>query len=166
MSMLRILRHLLTPAWVLDRVFPTGVLTAIEQAVKASETRHRGELRFAVEAGLDLADLREGVSARERAVEVFSRLRVWDTEENTGVLVYVQWLDRRVEIVADRGIAARVAQAEWDGICRQMELAFRSGRFEQGAVDAVKAVGELLARHFPARPDNPNELSDRPVLLR
>jgi hypothetical protein len=106
MSMLRILRHLLTPAWVLDRVFSAQVLATIEQAVKASEARHRGELRFAVEAGLDFADLRSGASARERAVEVFSQLRVWDTEENTGVLVYVQWLDHRVEIVADRGITA------------------------------------------------------------
>ncbi len=166
MSMLRILRHLLTPAWVLDRVFPATVLSAIEQAVKASEARHRGELRFAVEAGLDFTDLRSGASARARAVEVFSQLRVWDTEENTGVLVYVQWLDHRVEIVADRGIAARVTQAEWDGICRRMEASFRKGSFEQGAVDAVKAVGDLLARHFPALRENPNELSDRPVLLR
>lgn len=162
----RMLRHMVTPSWVLGRVFTPTVMEAITVAVKDSELRHRGEIRFAVEAALDLDELLRGVDARARAVEVFSRLRVWDTEENTGVLIYVQWIDRRVEIVADRGIAARVGQTEWNGICRAMEAAFRARQYEQGAVDAVAAVGALLAKHFPARHNNPNELSDRPVLLR
>ena len=107
----RVLRHLFTPSWVLGRTFTPDVMAAIDAAVAASEARHRGEIRFAVEAGLDLPELMRDATARERAVEVFSRLRVWDTEENTGVLIYVQWLDRQVEIVADRGIARRVPQA-------------------------------------------------------
>ncbi|WP_228111722.1 TPM domain-containing protein [Zoogloea sp. 1C4] len=159
------LRHLFTPSWVLGRTFTPDVMAAIDAAVAASEARHRGEIRFAVEAGLDLPELMRDATARERAVEVFSRLRVWDTEENTGVLIYVQWLDRQVEIVADRGIARRVPQAAWDGVCRTMEAAFRDGRFGEGSVEAVRAVGDLLAGPFPARPDNPNELPDRPVLL-
>lgn len=161
----RMFRHLVTPSWVLGRVFTPAVMTAIEEAVKESETLHRGEIRFAVEAGLDLDELRRGTSARERAVEVFSRLRVWDTAENSGVLIYVQWLDRQVEIVADRGIAAQVPQAEWEQICHRMEAAFRDGRFGEGSAEAVRAVGQLLAVRFPARSDNPNELPDRPVLL-
>lgn len=162
----RVLRHLLTPSWVLGRTFTPDVLAAIAEAVEASEAHHRGEIRFAVEAGLDLAELLRGTTTRARAIEVFSRLRVWDTEENTGVLIYVQWLDRRVEIVADRGIARQVPQAAWAGVCRQMEAAFVEGRFRAGSVAAVAAVGELLARAFPPGPDNPNELPDRPVLLR
>ena len=114
--------------------------------------------------GVDLSHV-FSAAARERAVEVFSRLRVWDTEENTGVLIYVQWLDRQVEIVADRGIARCVPQVAWDGVCRTMEAAFRDGRFGEGSVEAVRAVGDLLAGPFPARPDNPNELPDRPILL-
>lgn len=161
----RVLRHLFTPSWVLGRTFKTEVMDAIDAAVAVSEGRHQGEIRFVVEAGLDLRDLLRDATARERAVEVFSRLRVWDTEENTGVLIYVQWLDRRVEIVADRGIARRVPQAAWDGVCRKMEAAFREGRFGEGSVEAVRAVGDLLAGPFPARADNPNELPDRPVLL-
>lgn len=161
----RVLRHLFTPSWVLGRTFTPDVMAAIDAAVAASEARHRGEIRFAVEAGLDLPELMRDATARERAVEVFSRLRVWDTEENTGVLIYVQWLDRQVEIVADRGIARCVPQAAWDGVCRTMEAAFRDGRFGEGSVEAVRAVGDLLAGPFPARPDNPNELPDRPVLL-
>ncbi len=161
----RVLRHLFTPSWVLGRTFTPDVMAAIDAAVAASEARHRGEIRFAVEAGLDLPELMRDATARERAVEVFSRLRVWDTEENTGVLIYVQWLDRQVEIVADRGIAQRVPQAAWDGVCRTMEAAFRDGRFGEGSVEAVRAVGDLLAGPFPARPDNPNELPDRPILL-
>ncbi|WP_298623998.1 TPM domain-containing protein [uncultured Zoogloea sp.] len=159
------LRHLFTPSWVLGRTFTPDVMAAIDAAVAASEARHRGEIRFAVEAGLDLPELMRDATARERAVEVFSRLRVWDTEENTGVLIYVQWLDRQVEIVADRGIARCVPQVAWDGVCRTMEAAFRDGRFGEGSVEAVRAVGDLLAGPFPARPDNPNELPDRPILL-
>jgi uncharacterized membrane protein len=102
---------------------------------------------------------------RARAVDVFAHLRVWDTEENTGVLIYVQWLDRRVEIVADRGIARQVPQADWDAVCRRLEMAFREGRYGPGAVEAVRAVGELLAGPFPARGDNPDELPNRPVRL-
>jgi hypothetical protein len=161
----RVLRHLVTPSWVLGRVFTPLVMSAIEDAVRESETLHRGEIRFAVEAGLDLDELRRGTSARERAVEIFSQLRVWDTAENTGVLIYVQWLDRRVEIVADRGISAQVPQMEWERICRQMEAAFREKHFGEGCTAAVSAVGRLLAARFPAGADNPNELPDRPVLL-
>lgn len=161
----RVLRHLFTPSWVLGRTFTPDVMAAIDAAVAASEARHRGEIRFAVEAGLDLPELMRDATARERAVEVFSRLRVWDTEENTGVLIYVQWLDRQVEIVADRGIARRVPQAAWEGVCRTMEAAFRDGRFGEGSVEAVRAVGDLLAGPFPARSNNPNELPDRPILL-
>ena len=165
MSALRILRHLLTPPWVLNRAFPSRVLAAIEAAVKGSEARHRGEIRFAVEAGLDLGDLRQGLSTRERAVEVFSRLRVWDTAENTGVLVYVQWVDRRVEIVADRGIHAKVGAQGWETICRTMETAFAAGHGLEAALAGIRAVGDHLAVHSPRTGAVANELSDRPILL-
>ena len=165
MRFTRFVRHMLVPSWRVDRVFTPAVMTAIEQAVRASEARHRGEIRFAVEGGLDFPLLRHDVDTRQRAVEVFSQLRVWDTEENTGVLIYVQWVDRRVEIVADRGIARQVRQAEWDAVCRRLETAFREGRYGPGAVEAVRLVGELLAGPFPARGDNPDELPNRPVRL-
>lgn len=161
----RLVRHLLAPPWAVRRAFPAATLDAIEAAIGDSETRHRGELRFAVEAGLDFLPVWHGETARERAVEVFSDLRVWDTEENSGVLIYVQLVDRKVEILADRGISSRVAQAEWDAICREMEKAFRGQRYEQGALAAIRRVGALLATHFPARLLNPNELPDRPVRL-
>ena len=161
----RIVRHLLAPPWSVHRAFPAATLVAIEAAIGESEISHRGEMRFAVEAGLDLLPVWHGETARERAVELFSDLRVWDTEENSGVLIYVQLVDRKVEILADRGINARVAQSEWDAICREMEQAFRGQRYEAGALAAVRRVGALLAAHFPARPDNPNELPNRPVLL-
>ncbi len=165
MEALRVIRHLLAPPWLLRRHFPSAALRAIEAAIGESERLHRGEIRFVVEGGLELAELWRDISARERAIEVFSRLRVWDTEENTGVLIYVQWLDRRVEIVADRGVAARVAPERWAPVCRGLEAAFRSGRPAEGACEAVQEVGRLLAEHFPAHPDNPDELPDRPVLL-
>src|SRR5438132_1397711 len=117
MSFARTLRHLVTPDWAARRAFPSHVLRKIEQAIKASERQHDGELRFAVEGPLPLGFL----NTRKRAEALFSQLGVWDTEHNSGVLIYVQLVDRRIEIVADRGIAARVEQAEWSAICRSME---------------------------------------------
>lgn len=140
-------------------------MRAIEAAIGESETTHSGEIRFAVEAALDPMALLQGRSARERAVEVFSQLRVWDTECNNGVLIYLLLADRDVEIVADRGIHRDVGQSGWEMICREMERAFRQGHFEQGVVEGVRAVAFHLVRHYPASGANENELPDRPVVL-
>jgi TLP18.3/Psb32/MOLO-1 phosphatase superfamily protein len=161
----RILKHLVTPHSAIKRTFPPGVLKAIESATRSAEAGHRGEIRFAIEPGLDLWRLLRGETDRERAIEVFSILRVWDTEHNNGVLIYVLLADHDVEIVADRGIARHVQPTEWETICRAMRAAFKSGRFEEGAVNGIKAVGDLLRRHFPAHPGEPNELPDKPVVL-
>ncbi len=122
-------------------------------------------MRFVVEANLPVHGLWRGQSTRARAVELFSQLRVWDTEHNSGVLIYLQLIDRRVEIVADRGIDARVGQAFWDAVCRRMEAAFHVGQFEAGALAALSEITRALKEHFPASDSNPNELPDRPLLL-
>jgi len=163
MSFSRLLKHLATPDWVARRAFPVSVLQNIEQAVQASERRHRGELRFAVEAGLPLQFLR--LNSRRRAEALFAQLGAWDTEENSGVLIYVQLVDRRIEIVADRGIAAKVEQAGWEAVCRRMEELFKEKRYLDGALEAIEAVTAILARHFPPGARNPNELPDKPVVL-
>lgn len=165
MDVPRIFRHLIAPQWVVRRAFPPPVLARIEAAVTASEASHRGELRFVVEGSLDLMPLLKGLTPRERALQVFSELRVWDTEENTGVLVYVQLIDHDIEIVADRGISARVAQSEWDKVCQRMEEAFQVGRYEHGLLSGIERVTALVAQHFPARAVNPDELPDKPVTL-
>ena len=159
----RALRHLFIPDWHARRPFSSAVLGRIEGAIKASERKHRAELRFALEAALAPSLLRIG--PRKRAEQVFAQLGVWDTEENSGVLIYVQLVDRAIEIVADRGIARLVPQAEWDGICRAMEKGFREGNYLQGSLDAIASITQLLARHFPARAANPNELPDKPAVL-
>jgi uncharacterized membrane protein len=161
----RILKHLSAPQWVTARAFPAAVLDRIEAAIKASEAAHRGEIRFVVESGLDLLPLLRGITPRERALEVFSQLRVWDTEENTGVLIYVQFVDHDIEIVADRGISARVPQAEWEAVCQRMEEAFQVRRFEQGTIAGIERITTLLRQHFPAGGVNPDELPDKPVTL-
>jgi len=165
MDLARVLKHLVVPGWVARRAFPAAVLARIEDAVRESERTHRGELRFVAEGDLDLLPLLRGLTARERALEVFAGLGVWDTAENSGVLVYVQLVDHRIEIVADRGIAARVAQSEWDAVCRRMETAFRGGDYEGGALAGIREITALLARHFPPGAANPDELPDRPVVL-
>ena len=165
MNIKRIVRHLLATQGQVKRAFPHNTLIAIEEAVKTSEAAHVGEIRFVVETSLDGSPLFTGQSARERAIEVFSQLRVWDTEHNTGVLIYVLLADRDVEIVADRGIDAKVSPQEWSAICQQMEAAFRESNYEGGVIRGVQAVTQHLVEHFPAKGRNGNELPDKPVLL-
>lgn len=161
----RALKHLCTPDFLALKSFPSAVLDRIEQAIGRSERAHRGELRFALEAGMEPLDVLRGMMPRDRAMQLFSALRVWDTEENSGVLVYLQLVDHRIEIVADRGIARLVSQDQWDAVCRRMETAFRAGDFESGTLAAVEEITRLLAQHFPAGDSNPDELPDRPVIV-
>lgn len=163
--MKRLLKHWLYPQWRIRKAFSKTTLKAIEAAVAASEKQHDGELRFVVEGRLGLSHLLHHTSARQRAEEIFSQLRVWDTEHNSGVLIYVQLVDRKVEILADRGIDRLVGHETWQRICAGMELAFRAGRFEAGALLGVQAISGVLAQHFPARGGNPNELPDAPMVL-
>lgn len=165
MNIQRIARHLLVTDGQVRRALSRTALTNIEAAIKASEAEHVGEIRFAVEGGLDGAPLFKGQSARERAIELFSQLRVWDTEQNTGVLIYLLLADRAVEIVADRGIHAKVDSQEWSKVCRQMEDAFRQSNFEGGVVSGVQAVTRHLKQHFPPDSHDTNELPNKPVVL-
>ena len=165
MNIRRLLRHILQTRWGMHRRFPAAALSAIEASVHAGERRHDGEVRFAVEAELDLGALWRDETPRERAVEVFSNLGVWDTERNNGVLVYVLLADRAVEIVADRGFNPLVPAETWHAICQSIELEFRNERYEQGVCRGLEAVHELIAVHFPLAGAGRNELSDRPVLL-
>ena len=161
----RIFRHLCTTGLHLRSRFPQSALDAIEAEIAKSEQLHTGELRFAIETALDLPPLLQGLQSRQRALDVFSLLRVWDTDTNSGVLIYLLLVDHKVEIVADRGIAAKVEQSEWDLVCREMEQAFRSGDFKGGAIVGVQRISALLARHFPPGIRNPNELPNKPYIF-
>lgn len=165
MNIKRIVKHLLVTQWQVNRAFPRQALIAIEQAIKASETAHVGEVRFVVEGALDGTPLFKDQSARERAIDVFSQLRIWDTEHNNGVLIYLLLADRDVEIVADRGIHAKVGLGEWEQICGTMETAFKQENYEGGVVSGIQAVTRHLMKHFPASGAGQNELPDKPVVL-
>lgn len=161
----RWLRHLFMPPWAWRRAFPPATLGAIEAAIRASEATHGGEIRFAIENSLSASWVWRGVSGRKRALEMFSLLRVWDTEHNCGVLVYLLLADRDIEIIADRGIAARVDPAAWEAVAHAMEAAFRQGEYERGALEGIGHISALLAAHFPPGKHNPDELPDRPVIV-
>ncbi len=165
MDLKRTVRHLSTGRATARRLFPQPTLAAIERAIHEAEQTHNGQIRFAVEASLDWRPLLAGQTAQQRALDVFSSLRVWDTEHNNGVLIYLLLADRDVEIVADRGIHTKLGQESWEAICRDMEAAFRAGKFEGGVLAGIRAVSEHLSRHFPARSGKPNELPDTPVML-
>ena len=165
MSIKRIGRHLLEHHWRVRRIFTPRVLAAIEAAIKASEATHSGQIRFVVEGALDGAPLFCNQSARERALDIFSRLRIWDTAHNNGVLIYLLLADRDFEIVADRGIDAKVGAAGWEKICVEMERDFKAGNFERGVIKGIEAVSRLLAAHFPVERGSRNELPDAPVVI-
>lgn len=162
---MRLLKHLFARS--ARRLFPEASLQRIAEAIARDELRHRGEVCFAVESALDWHAVRAGREARDRAVEVFSQLRVWDTAENNGVLIYLQLADRRIEILADRGLAGRVSDEQWRGVCQLMEERLRAGDAEAAVLEGVAAAGELLAAHFPRIDghEDRNELPDRPQLL-
>ncbi len=165
MSLKRIGRHLVERPWRVRRIFPPKVLAGIEAAIKAGEATHSGQMRFVVEGALDGAPLFRNQSARARALDVFSRLRVWDTAHNNGVLIYLLLADRDFEIVADRGIDASVGAAGWEEICKAMEAEFRAGNFERGVLRGIEAVSRQLATHFPKQGAGGNELPDAPVVM-
>jgi len=162
----RILKHFFDHPWRLRSAFPRATLGVIEAAIKASETRHRGELRFAIESALPVHLVMRGHTSRQRALDIFSQLKVWDTDENSGVLIYVLLAEHKLEIVADRGITHRVEQKEWNAIAHTMESAYRNGDFLNGSLAGIDAITRLLDQHFPPGHRNPNELPDRPVIIK
>lgn len=159
-------RHLTTGPWALRRHFPEETLRAIEAAVAEFERGQAGELRFAVEAALPLGGLLAGQTARERAIQVFSDLRVWDTEANDGILIYLLLAERDVEIVADRGVAAgTLSSADWEACCQAMEAEFRSGRFREGVIAGIAAIAQVLVPHARAGRRPGQQMPDAPVVV-
>jgi uncharacterized membrane protein len=162
----RLLKHRRLDETDAARLLGAGALQRIEARVATSERRHSGEIRVCVEAGLPLSYLRCGASVRERAVMMFGKLRVWDTEHNNGVLIYLLLAEHAIEIVADRGVARHVDAAHWQRIAETMGAAFKAGQFEAGLNQAIDAVDALLATHFAlvSHEANPNELPDAPYV--
>jgi uncharacterized membrane protein len=157
-------RHLLSSPWRARQAFPRSTLLAIERAIEESERSHGAQIRFAVEGSLHGRRLLHGQSARERGLELFSILRMWDTELRNGVLIYVLLADHAVEIIADRGAHAKIGDSPWQNVCREMQTAFSRGEYRKGAVEGIGAISQHLGKHFPARKRD-NELPDRPVVL-
>jgi uncharacterized membrane protein len=164
----RLLKHRLWDETDVRRVLPEQALDRLEALVAESEKHHSGEIRLCVEAGLPLSYLWRDALPRERALAMFGKLRVWDTEANNGVLIYLLLAEHAIELVADRGLAHVVPPARWQAIVDGLREALRAGRFEQGLASAVSEVDRLLRDRFPLaegeRAQNPNELPDRPHL--
>lgn len=165
MNVLRIFKHIFFGDWQVRRAFSPACLNAIETAIQSGEKNHGGEIRFVVEASLEGAPLWKGQTARERAIDVFSQLRIWDTEGNNGVLIYLLLADRSVEIIADRGVHARTGSAPWDSVCRDMELALSKSEFRTGTLVGIESIAKVMGQHFPTQKKRTNELPDAPVVL-
>lgn len=163
----RAIVHLFTTKRDVNNTFPSSTLEAIEQAIDRSEKTHTGEVRVVIESALDMSAIWAGQTPRERAIEVFSELHIWDTEDNNGVLIYVLLADHAIEFVADRGVNSRVAADHWQHICDELQTHFKQGRYEQGLLLGVSKVHGTLNTHFPCtQGGGDNELPNAPVLLR
>lgn len=166
MKLMRLLKHRWLDETDARRALDEAALQRIEARVSNAERLHRGEIRICVEAGLPLSYLWRDATPRERAVAMFGKLRVWDTELNSGVLIYLLLAERAIEIVADRGLNKHVSPTQWAELTRSMSAAFKAGKFEDGLIAAIDAVDALLRQHFELTGDvvNPNELPNRPYL--
>ena len=162
---IRFFAHLISHPWQVKRHFSQRALRNIEQAIAKSEQLHAGEIRFVVEAGLHPLEIWFKKSPKARAIELFGRLNVWDTEHNNGVLIYLLLADRDVEIIGDRGIDQHIGHDGWEQICREMEMLFRQGQFEAGVLQGVQQISAVLTQHFPQQGVSRNELSNKPILL-
>jgi uncharacterized membrane protein len=165
MDIQRALRHLRSTRSAAERAFPQANLTALAAAIATGERTHRGEVRLVIERALPLSAAWSGVSNRQRAIALFADYGIWDTEDNCGVLIYVNLADRKVDIVADRGIDRKIDPATWQAVCNTMTQGFAHGDYHGAALAAVEQVNELLRRHFPANGTRPNELPDQPLML-
>ena len=161
----RLIKHLCTTTATGRSAFPEETLKAIEEVIAEGEARHRAEVRMVVEPSLSAQAVLTGMSPRERARELFSYYRVWDTEENCGVLVYINLADHQVEIVADRGVGRVVAAKEWEAICRTMTEGFARGAYHDSVVAALGALNALLEKHYPDDGSTHNQLPNRPLML-
>jgi uncharacterized membrane protein len=161
----RVFRHWRTTAGVARRAFPPEGLSAIGAAINAGEQRHRSELRFIVEASMPSAALWNDMTNRQRALALFAEYGVWDTEDNCGVLIYVNLAEHKIDIVVDRNVARKIDQSQWQAVCDTMTQGFRQGEFEKSTLLAIEAVNALLEQHFPSNGARANELPDHPIML-
>lgn len=161
----RALRHLSTTRYSGKKAFPCATLTAIQKAIAAGESVHRAEIRLIVEPSLELSAILAGVSSRARAHELFSQYRIWDTEENCGILIYIELADHQVEIVADRGIARLIPSHEWHAVCKTMTTGFAQGAYHDSVLAGIQQLNAVLKEHFPDTGTQANQLSNKPILL-
>lgn len=161
----RVVRHARSSAGAARKAFPPETIKAITDAITAGEQTHRGEVRLVVEKSLPVGAVWSGVSDRERALALFADYGIWDTEDNCGVLIYVNLADRKVEIVADRGIDRKIGPAIWQAVCRTLTEGYARGEFHNSTLAAIEHVNTLLRQHFPSDGPRPNELPDRPLIL-
>ena len=161
----RVLRHWRSSKADAQRAFPDSTLEAVARAITAGEQTHRGEVRFIVEKALPTDEVWDGVTNRQRALALFADYGVWDTEDNCGVLIYVNLAEHKVDIVADRGIDRKIDVATWQAVCRTMTEGFKQGNYHDATLAAIEQVNTLLRTHFPANGARPNELPDSPIML-
>ncbi len=165
----RALRHLSTTRYSGKKAFPCATLTAIQQTIAEGESLHRAEIRLIVEPSLELSAILAGVSSRQRAHELFSQYQIWDTEENAGILIYIELADHQVEIIADRGIARLVPPADWCAVCKTMTDGFAQGNYHDSVLNGLQQMNTLLHKYFPegesSQSPQANQLPNHPILL-
>ena len=163
--MKRLMQNIFAGWFRMSSWFPATTLTHIRDVIREGERHHAGEICFAVEARFSFWSVLKGAQTRNRAHQLFSMLRVWDTQDNSGVLLYMHLAEHKVELIADRGIAARVDSAHWQTICDELTADIKNGSADAAVLACIAKINDLLRMNFPAHEDNPRELPDEPVVL-
>ncbi len=167
---LRVVKHRWQSDDAASQWLPPAARARLTEAVAQSETQHSGEIRIYIESALPNSYLWQDIPVAEmvhqRALSLFGKLKVWDTEHNNGVLIYLLLVERRLEIVADRGLNRQVPPNTWVNLSARMSAAFKSSTPEAGLHMALQEVNRLLATYFPitSQQDNPDELPNEPIL--
>lgn len=165
MSVPRFIKHFFTTSGLVNKYFPEESMRRITEAISESEKQHDAELVFAIESSISPISALRGYTARERAIDVFSELRIWDTEWNNGVMIYLLLADHDIEIVADRGVNRLAGSEYWEDVCHGIEKNFKEGRFEEGVIFGIRKISELLIQNYPKTENNPNELPNEPYII-
>lgn len=158
-------QHALYMPWRTERYFSSTDLDQLEQAVLFAEAGHPGEIVVVIEGSLPFNQAYY-LDTRARAVELFSTLKVWDTQYNSGMLLYVNICAQQVELLADRGIYQFVTSEHWQTICDQVLAEFKQEHYVQGVLTGIERIGQTLQSFYTVKvQEMGNERANRPILI-
>ncbi len=165
--LIRLLKNIFINRWLVRFYFTQKDLQRIEDAITQSEAQHYAEIQVAIESHIPVQDVFRKKTAKQCAIEAFAKLHVWDTKENSGVLIYLLLTDRSIEIIADRGIHQTLGTSYWEKINSETVEYFKKKQYTDGILHAMEQISLEMKRLFPLDKNkkNDDELSNKVIIL-